>query len=115
MPRHEPKKIRTMTEEEIGRFVEVTEKRRHTQCCRTALVTGMRPGELEGLRWHDVDFGNLTISVQRSLAWKARFSDGWILVPTKTTRGRRQITMSKSLAGSLEDLRKRQDSVKRAN
>jgi integrase len=115
MPRQEPKKIRAMTQEEIGRFVEGTDKGRHKEYFRTALVTGMRPGELAGLRWHDVDFGNLTISVQRSLAWKARFSDGWILVPTKTTRGRRQITMSKSLADSLEDLMKRQDSVKRAN
>lgn len=115
IPRHEPKKIRAMTQEEVSRFVEVTDKGRHGEYFRTALITGMRPGELAGLRWHDVDCGNLTISVQRSLAWKERFSDGWILVPTKTVRGRRQITISEELADLLGNLRKRQESVKRAN
>ena len=115
IPRHEPKKVRAMTQEEVSRFVEVTDKGRHAGYFRTALITGMRPGELAGLRWPDIDFGNLTISVQRSLAWKQRFSDGWILVPTKTVRGRRQITISKELADLLGNLRKRQDSVKRAN
>jgi len=115
IPRHEPKKIRAMTQEEVSRFVEVTDKGRHAEYFRTALITGMRPGELAGLRWHDVDCGNLTISVQRSLAWKERFSDGWVLVPTKTVQGRRQITISKELADSLGNLKKRQDSVKRAS
>ena len=115
IPRHEPKKISPMTQEEVGRFVEVTDNGRHAEYFRTALITGMRPGELAGLRWHDVDIGNLTIAVQRSLTWRRPYSDGWILVPTKTTRGRRQITISKSLVDSLGNLRKRHDSVKRAN
>jgi len=35
----------------------------------TAVLTGMRRGELLGLRWEDVDFQHSTIHVQRAL-WK---------------------------------------------
>jgi len=32
-----------------------------------ALATGMRLGELLGLRWNDVDFENKTVSIQRTI------------------------------------------------
>ena len=112
MPRPETKGIRPMTKEEVGRFLAVTDKGRHAEYFRTAVVTGMRPGELAGLRWGDVDFEHCTISIQRSLSWKTRFVEGWILVPPKTERGRRQITIPESLANALAELKKRQEDVR---
>ncbi len=112
IPRCEAKEMRAMSQDEVGRFLALTDKGRHAEYFRTAVVTGMRPGELAGLRWGDVDFEHCAISVQRSLAWKTRFVDGWILVPPKTERGRRQITLPKSLANALAELKKRQEDVR---
>jgi integrase len=112
IPRPGVKKMRALSQEEVGRFLAVTDKGRHAEYFRTAVVTGMRPGELAGLRWGDVDFEHCTISIQRSLAWKTKFVDGWILVPPKTERGRRQITIPKSLANALAELKKRQEVVR---
>ena len=94
-----------MTREEVKRFLAVTDKGRWAEFFRTAIVTGMRPGELIGLRWDDIDFEHAVISVQRSLVWKGLAAKGWLLVPPKTKRGLRQIAIPNSLASALEDLR----------
>jgi len=112
MPRCDAKEIIAMSLEEVMKLLAVTDKGRHAEYFRLAVVTGMRPGEMAGLRWGDVDFEHCTISVQRSLAWKMRFRDGWILAPPKTERGRRQITIPKSLASALADLKKRQEEAR---
>lgn len=75
---------------------------------RTAVITGMRPGELSGLRWDDLDAVGFIICVQRSLGWKTS-GKGWTLSPPKTAKGRREITISKSLVVTLIELKKRQD------
>jgi integrase len=113
-PRREVKEMHALTQDEVRRFLAVTERGFYAEYFRTAVVTGMRPGELAGLRWPDVDCKECTISVQRSLLWKGKFDEGWMLVPPKTERGRRQITISKSLASSLAALKRRQKRVKRA-
>ena len=112
MPRNGAKKMRAMSQEEVGRFLAVTDKGRHAEYFRTAVVTGMRPGEMAGLRWDDVDFEHSTISIQRSLAWKTRFVDGWILTPPKTDRGRREIAIPRSLKNALAGLQRRQGDVR---
>lgn len=113
IPRREVKEMRAMSREEAGSFLSVTDEGPHREFFRTALVTGMRPGELFGLRWDDIDFEGCTISIQRSIVWIRKKSNDWTLVPPKTTRGRRQITVSKALVLSLSELRKRQDFAKR--
>lgn len=113
MPRCDAKEIVAMSREEVGSFLAVTDKGCHTEYFRLAIVTGMRPGEMAGLRWDDVDYEHCTISIQRSLAWKKKMDDGWILVPPKTKRGRRQIEIPKSLAHALAGHNRRQEGVKR--
>ena len=57
----------------------------------------MRPGELLGLRWQDVDFDGGVIRVRRSL--RAPGTDGWALVldSLKTEHSKRTLAMPKSL------------------
>jgi integrase len=109
IPRREVKEMRCMSQEEVKSFLEVTDRGRHAEYFRTAVVTGMRPGELAGLCWPDIDFKHGTISAQRSLVWKGKVGDGWFLVSTKTERGRREITIPDSLVNALAELKKRQD------
>jgi len=111
IPRREAKEMHALSKEETRTFLAVTDRGRHAEYFRLAVITGMRPGEMAGLRWDDIDFERCTVSVQRSLAWRTKFVDGWILMPTKTKRGRREISIPKSLADALAGLQRRQEDV----
>ncbi len=67
----------------------------------TALHTGMRRGELLGLRWCDLDVDMATISVNRSLQV---LRDGSLVIrEPKTPNARRLISMTPSLALELRE------------
>ncbi len=70
-----------------------------------ALETGMRKGEIFGLKWPDIDFDNLTISVQRTLATTGK---GIFIHEPKTVRSRRKIAVTSSLLKELKHYRKQQ-------
>jgi len=89
-------------------FLESAQSRQFLKCVDpewypmifTALNTGMRQGELAGLKWSDVDFKQNSLTVARSV-WKG------ILGLPKNGRTR-IIPMNKPLAKVLRDLRARQ-------
>lgn len=64
------------------------------------LHTGMRRGELCGLRWCDVDFDNCTVSVNQVLA---RVKTGYIVKEPKTESSRRTIAVSSEVIESLKE------------
>jgi integrase len=64
-----------------------------------ASVTGLRRGELFGLKWEDVDFNEAEIRVVRSIVDQ-------VVGPPKTLASRRPVPMSSELASSLENWRK---------
>ncbi len=51
-----------------------------------AFFTGMRPGEIAGLKWEDIDFNNFTISINRTI------TNGFVQTP-KTKSSKRVIDM----------------------
>ena len=67
------------------------------------LFTGMRRGELLGLKWPDIQFDNSTISIERTLLYlpdKGLFEDD-----TKTTGSRRVIKAPQSAMAALQAYR----------
>jgi len=70
-----------------------------------ALFLGLRPGELTGLRWEDVDFGAGVIRVRRSLK---RGADGLAPGDLKTESSRRTLAMPEAVRAALTALRKEQ-------
>jgi len=73
-----------------------------------ALSTGMRIGELCGLRWSDIDFSNQTISVQRTVQ-RICSPDGKsrtkiIISEPKTISSRRTVPLSTSILPVLHKL-----------
>ena len=70
-----------------------------------AISTGLRRGELLGLRWDDVDLERGTLRVGRALV---REGGRHTLGETKTKRGRRQINLTPRTVSTLKAHRKKQ-------
>ena len=75
-------------------------------CVVLALHTGLRLGELLGLRWEDVALERGQLTVRRTLqhlpGWQREFRE------PKTARGRRAIPLGSTAISVLERLRRRQ-------
>jgi integrase len=80
--------------EEIGRLLEAASPRFRTLLA-TAILSGLRQGELLGLHWRDVDFDNELIHVRTQLNRKRRD------VPPKTQRAVRDVILMAALAEAL--------------
>jgi len=65
-----------------------------------AVTTGMRRGELLGLKWKDVDMNVATVRVKRSLVL---IRGGLVFVPPKSAKSRRSITL---ISGAVKSLKK---------
>ena len=78
------------------------------------LHTGMRRGELCGLRWCDVDFENKTVSINQVISKRAK---GVIVKEPKTESSARTISVSADVINSLRSWKKEQmaDSMKFGN
>jgi len=77
----------------------------------TGLMCGLRPGELLGLRWEDVDFDAGVIRVRKCLKALPDPETGklrLVLEDLKTEQSRRTIQMPRLVAEALRDLRKDQ-------
>ena len=70
-----------------------------------ALYLGLRPGELTGLRWEDIDFASGVIRVGRSLK---RGTAGLAPGELKTESSQRTLTMPEAVRSALAALRKEQ-------
>ncbi|MBM3152460.1 MAG: site-specific integrase [Chloroflexi bacterium] len=77
-----------------------------------ALTSGMRKGELLGLKWPDLDWNKGTLLVQRQLL--PTRGQGFVLAPPKTRAGRRQIKLGHGTLAQLDAHRKRQELEKAA-
>ena len=73
-----------------------------------AAVTGLRRGELFGIRWEDIDFAHSEISIVRSVVDQ-------IEGPPKTLAARRPIPMSSELASALETWRRQTEYAEPGN
>lgn len=90
------------TDEELRRFVAATREHPRGLLFRVALVTGMRLGELLGLRWRCVDLERGTVTVEADLEWLP--GGGWRLGPVKSRSSRRTILLPRDVLEELRDL-----------
>ncbi len=95
--------IDPLTEEESLLLLEKTleYERRHYPLFLCALHTGMRSGELAGLRWGDIDWNGKFLEVRRAIN---RLGE---VATVKTKNGRRRVDLSDHLLETLKGLRKR--------
>ena len=104
-PRPEHKNITTLAPENVSKFLEATRETPYYVLFYTALYTGMRLGELLGLRWSDVDLDMANLSVVQALYKRSGICK---MVEPKSSKSRRQIALSPSLALLLRDYKTEQ-------
>ena len=71
-----------------------------------ALTTGMRHGELLGLRWQDIDLDNGRLSVRHNLSW---VGNEYVLGPPKSESGERDIIVPSAVIAALKAHKSRQN------
>jgi len=111
-PRRRRTKMLTLNEEQVRTLLAAIKGNRLEALYILALSTGMREGELFGLRWTDVDLDRGFLQVSVSL----QESDGpvrRILDEPKTAHSRRRIALSVSAVAALRQHRQRQDEERR--
>ena len=67
LPNKKPKERRILTEQEQQELLKTVETENKGFMVKFALFTGLRCGELLGLRWRDVDMENKTITVNQNI------------------------------------------------
>lgn len=105
-PKAEKTEQRTLTAEEIDKLLLASVDTGRYSLYLAAVTTGMREGELLGLRWQDVDLDHGIITVKQQLS-KAGVNPEF--GPVKTGAGRRRIIVPESLSAALKDHRKEQE------
>jgi integrase len=91
-PRVVRRPVRPLTLEEARAFLEATAKHQRHALYVLALTTGMRRGELLGLRWPQVDLRRGTVTVNASLRQLGPRTFAWD--EPKTERSRRTLPLS---------------------
>jgi integrase len=97
-PRSARKEIIPLTAEQVKTFLYAVRDSRMSGLYVLAVTTGMRQGELLGLRWADVDLEAGTLSVRRTLSMTR---DGPIFTAPKTAKSRRSIGLTNATVEAL--------------
>lgn len=95
-PKHSKGKVDYWTKEEVKQFFNKLDHR-YRMLFILAIYTGMRRGEILGLRWKDVDFERKQLRISNSLRPMQGLKNG-----VKTTSGYRSITISNYVKTELE-------------
>ncbi|WP_137686224.1 site-specific integrase [Thermosporothrix hazakensis] len=105
-PRIVSREAVTLTLEQAHALFEKAKEYRLEVLLVMAVVTGMRRGELLGLRWADIDFANSILSVRRTVDYIAHY--GYVETEPKTKASRRQIALPSFLLRMLQEHRVKQ-------
>jgi len=98
-----PEEMRSLSEAEARAFMDAARDDRFEPLYMLAVSTGLRRGELLGLRWKGVDLERGTLCVGCALV---REGGRHVLGETKTRRGRRQINLTPHAVNALKAHRK---------
>lgn len=101
-----PRRFEPLTVSEARRFLASVEGHRLQTLFDLALRTGLRKGELLGLRWEDLDLDGGTASIRRTL--QRTRTGGLTALPTKTASSERRIALPIEGVHALKRHRERQ-------
>ncbi|MFC4245035.1 tyrosine-type recombinase/integrase [Gryllotalpicola reticulitermitis] len=98
LPQAERKEMEVWEPAQVGKFLDTAAQHRLGALFELAIFTGMRRGELLGLRWEDVNFADRSIQVRHN-----RTQAGHVIEETtpKTRSGRRTVELADNTSAAL--------------
>lgn len=111
LPKEKQKEPKYLTEKEQEMFLEIAKGYAHYEIFLFNLSTGLRIGEVLGLKWSDIDFEKKTISIERTLHYN-RLNDNdvchFFFTEPKTELSKRTIPLLPEAEKVLKIVRKKQ-------
>lgn len=110
-PKPTKREISTWKAAEVRAFLAGTAEHRLHAAFAVLLGTGMRRGELLGLKWDDVDLDAARLHIRRALVTvdaRRKDSPGFAWSEPKTAKGRRTVALDDRSVQALREYRKRQ-------
>ena len=105
---------RFLTKEEQNKFLETAGKGWYKEMFYTMFLTGMRVGEIGGLKWEDIDFKNKCIHIKRSLSCQYYHGEKMLKITTpKTHNSYRKIPFMGEIEEMLLSQREKQQELKK--
>ena len=109
-PRKERFEIQPLSAEQVQQFLLAVHGHKWETLFTMALATGMRQGELLGLKWQDITFSTGTLQVRRILSrvMSERLVREFVEADPKTEQSRRSIPLAPFALSALKQHRVRQ-------
>ena len=116
-PRRKRFEIQPLSVEQVQQLLAVTRDHRQEALFLLALATGMRRGELLGLKWQDINFQAEMLQIRRILTrvpTKVKKPQGatYVEAEPKTEKGRRSILLPQFVLEALKQHRARQSEAR---
>lgn len=100
-----------LTIDEHQCFLEIAKQSTAYNQYAFALQTGLRAGELIGLKWSDVDLKNKIIHIERTMRYDSR-SRTWLIGEPKTTNSFRDVPLTQEAVSILMDQKEKNKTLK---
>ncbi len=108
---YEAPEMKTFSAAQVHQFLEAAKESRFEILYYLAIATGMREGELLGLKWSDIDWPSQSILVQRQVQWsysgKEKGGPPYIFKSPKSKSGIRRISLGPRAMEKLTTQRNR--------
>ncbi len=104
LPKLEHREMKTLPVEQLASFLREAKESGVFEMYYIELATGLRRGELLGLKWEDLDLEQCTLRVQRQVS---RINGEVVEAPLKTKNSYRTISLGTDAVGILKEQRKK--------
>ena len=104
LPKLEHREMKTLPAEQLASFLREAKESGVFEMYYIELATGLRRGELLGLKWEDLDLEQGTLRVQRQVS---RINGEVVEAPLKTKNSYRTISLGGDAVGILNEQRKK--------
>jgi integrase len=104
-PKPDRVEMHAWTIDEVRKFLDVAKESRYYIVFILAITTGMRKGEILGLRWSDVDLENARLYVKQTLTY---VKGEPVFLEPKTDKGKRLVALPPDVVDVLRKHRKNQ-------
>lgn len=109
--RDEEEERRVLTRDEQRTFKEYAKNSLYSNAYCLVLETGLRAGEVGGLKWEDIDFENKVLYVKRTILQDAK-KGGFYYGTPKTKQSKRKIPLTNEAISILKDQKVLQNKLK---